>query len=113
MPGSRRRDAVRHREQNPAFSCPAGATFSRRSPRKSVATFRRKIRFSRELVPNGVGVREKRREGVGKGADWWFKGMRYFLQGRMIEGRREDAESEEREEREIVWRKTIQRFAAR
>jgi hypothetical protein len=34
-----------------------------------LATFRRKIRFSRELVPNGVGVREKRREGVGKGAD--------------------------------------------
>src|ERR1022692_582368 len=30
--------------QAPRQSCPVGATFSRRSPRKSVATFRRKIR---------------------------------------------------------------------
>jgi hypothetical protein len=63
-----------------------------------VATFRRKIRCSREVVPNGVGAREKRREGVGKEPIDGSRGGRYFLQGRMIEGRRDDAESEEREE---------------
>src|SRR5665213_2202438 len=42
--------------QPPAASCPAGASFSGRSPRKSVATFRRKIRLTSGLDSN-VSVR--------------------------------------------------------
>src|SRR5665213_3352669 len=42
--------------QPPAASCPAGASFSRTAPRKSVATFRRKIRLTSGLDSN-VSVR--------------------------------------------------------
>jgi hypothetical protein len=53
MNRSLERNATNPPPQQPRQNCPAGATFSERGLRKSIATFRRKIRLLCELTTDG------------------------------------------------------------